>query len=61
MDLPVYPNCGKSTPTEIYRIKTNNYAKHGEHPWYAILKTKEDDETFCGGSLINTQFVLTGN
>lgn len=58
----MHPNCGPLTPVESYRIKSNKNATHGEHPWFAILKIKQDDtdNSICGGSLINTQFVLTG-
>lgn len=60
-NLPMHPNCGISTPVESYRIKSGKNATHGEHPWFAILNIKDDtDNIICGGSLINTQFVLTG-
>lgn len=55
----MHPNCGKLTPVEYYRINSQQNASHGEHPWLAILKD-DDNNTFCGGSLINSQFVITG-
>lgn len=57
--LPEHPNCGKSTPVETYRIHSQQNASHGDHPWFAILKD-DNNKTFCGGSLINSQFVITG-
>lgn len=45
---------------ESYRIFTNKTSAHGEHPWVAIIKSISDDLFRCGGSLINSQFILTG-
>jgi len=36
-----------------------NISKHGEFPWQASLRDKNDKKTFCGGTLINSWTVLT--
>lgn len=51
---------GAELSRENYRIFTNKTSAHGEQPWVAIIKLVLDDPFRCGGSLINSQFILTG-
>ena len=48
--------CGKRNTTFIVR---GNLTSPQAWPWQIGLKVTEDDSIFCGGSLINKEWVLT--
>lgn len=64
--LPVYPNCGKSSPstsTQIFKVRIagGSDAGLGTYPWMALIgysyKNSGDVQFGCGGTLINENYV----
>ena len=60
-------SCGRfsENPGANWRIIHGTDAKKGEFPWHSLLdlvvedKHNRDANNFCGGSIINDQWVLT--
>ncbi|XP_054083131.1 serine protease easter-like isoform X2 [Zeugodacus cucurbitae] len=60
-ELPLSPNCGKTSLTG--RIYGGTVADIDEFPWTALLiytRANGDKGFFCGASLINDRYVVTG-
>jgi hypothetical protein len=55
--------CGYVKPTLSHYIARGQKTKHPRWPWYVQLiiagNTAEDSETYCGGTIINSDYILT--
>ena len=66
--VPIVTDTSSATPEQecgiealTYKIVGGDKAAMKEHPWLALLqyKTKNGRKTWCGGTLINSRYVLT--
>lgn len=60
-ELPDESSCGDEEEDEANRIYNDETASINDHPWYALIVTEVAGmKSRCGGSIINSRFIVSG-